>query len=95
MYIAMEIMELVFTTCIYNHQRVTVGQHSYVMPCCQHYMLHIAIVYTKAIKFHMFKIHENTIYQYHDIEVKTISRSNIMIMINIVILWSSIRLYKF
>ena len=29
------------------------------------------------------------IYQYHNVEVKTISRSNIMIMINIVVLCSS------
>ena len=89
-YTTMEIMELVFTTCTYNHHTVTVGQYQGTLMLCILSTLHAR--YTKAIKF-IFSyvwIHENTcIYQYHDIEVKMISRSSITITINIVILCSS------
>ena len=53
----------------------TVSRHSYIIPYCQHYMLHIASVYQHTIKF--IFLHVNScVYQYHDIEFKTISRSN-------------------
>ena len=66
-----------------------VSRHSYVMPYTVNITCYTLLVYTKAIKF-VFFIYENTcIYQYHDIEVKMISRSNITIMINIIILCSS------
>ena len=87
----MEIMELVFTTCTYNHHTVTVGQYQGTLMSCHtvNITCYTLLVYTKAIKF-VFFIYENTcIYQYHDIEVKMISRSNITIMINIIILCSS------
>ena len=49
----------------YNHYTYsnsgTVSRHSYVMPYCQHYMLHIASIYqgNKSYIF-IYVIHENT-----------------------------------
>ena len=58
----MEIMELVFTTCAYNHHTVTVGQYQGTLISCHTvnitYMLTL-LVYTKAIKFIFYVyIHE-------------------------------------
>ena len=81
----MESMELVFTTCTYNHQWSSIKAllcHAILSLLCT------LLVYPKAIKF-IFSCLNTCIHQYHDIEVKTISRSNITITINIVILCSS------
>ena len=43
----MEIMELVFTTCAYNHHTVTVGQYQGILMSCHTGHAHIALQYTK------------------------------------------------
>ena len=84
----MEIMELVVTTCTYNHHTVTMGQYQGTLMSCHTvnitYMLTL-LVYTKATIIYIFMF----TYMISRIEVKIISRSNITITINIVILCSS------
>ena len=80
-------------TCTYSHHIVTLRQYQGTLISCHtvNITCYTLVVYTNVHNKIYILYLNSCIYQYHDIEVKMmISRSSIMITINIIILCSSI-----